>query len=200
MVGSLTILYGPMRSGKSSRVVSCYIQQARLKYSCGIYIPLMCKERLDPNYDENNRINIGGEIKQLQIYYLSHIDSNKLTIISDDEIQKMMENDYIYIDESQFIVNIVPVVLTLLSNRKNVTVVSLCGDYLGNVIGYVYMLIPHAKIVEKMNGICELCKNDNTFNTSITSARDNYKDKDIIDITGQFVACCFEHARVLRSN
>lgn len=141
--GVLEIFSGPMKSGKSLALLH---RVEKLKYMKGEKF-LVFKPKLDTR-DLVMRSRFGS-LSHECIFVNEHIP---------EEIFSYVENDtsLVAIDEIHFFGSkIVPVVLELLKQNKNVVVAGLDTDFRGEPFGSMPILLSLADEVHKLNGICD---------------------------------------------
>ena len=153
--GTLEVYYGPMKSGKSAKLISRVehldFGQSKIKYLA-----------FKPEFDTRD---IGQIVTR-------HDGGKSIPAISvpDNSIDAAL--DYIdnsikvvVIDEAQFFSKgIIGFVEALLDMNKNVIVGGLNLDYRGEPFGQMSYLINHADIVVPLHAKCDYCiKNSNSF-------------------------------------
>jgi len=144
--GYLEIILGPMKSGKTSKLIEVYKQY---KY-CDINICVI-------NHIFDNRYSVNEVV--------SH-DGIKIPCVMTETIMNLIDNKYlldfnvILINEGQFFEDLFESVIVLLQDyKKTIYISGLDGDYKKCKIGNILDLIPHADNVVKLNSLCGICKN-----------------------------------------
>lgn len=141
--GVLEVFSGPMKSGKSLALLH---RVEKLKYMKGEKF-LVFKPKLDTR-DLVLRSRFGS-LSHECIFVNEHIP---------EEIFSFVERDIslVAIDEIHFFGHkIVPVILELLRQNKNVIVAGLDTDFRGEPFGSMPVLLSLADEVYKLNGICD---------------------------------------------
>uniref|UniRef100_A0A6C0BZ12 thymidine kinase n=1 Tax=viral metagenome TaxID=1070528 RepID=A0A6C0BZ12_9ZZZZ len=149
--GFLSIMIGPMWSGKTSKLVDKY-KQCKL---CGIPI-LPINYSLDTRYgDEVISTHDERKIPCIMAKYLSDISN-----ICDGEITQAFKDAHvILINEAQFFEDIkVWVICAVEEHHKRVYICGLDGDHRRSKFGDVLDLIPFCDEVIKLHSICMACK------------------------------------------
>ena len=151
--GFLSIILGPMWSGKTSKLVEIYKQCS----FCNIDV-------LPINYIDDTRYGEGNDkmathdervIPCIKVKELKHISN-----ICDDECnKKFMDAKVILINEGQFFSDIKEWVMCAVEkHNKQVYICGLDGDFKRNKFGKLLDLIPFCDKVEKLSSICLVCK------------------------------------------
>ncbi len=141
--GVLEVFSGPMKSGKSLALLH---RVEKLKYMKGEKF-LVFKPKLDTR-DLVMRSRFGS-LSHECVFVNEHVP---------EEIFSHVESDtsLVAIDEIHFFGSkIVPVVLELLKQNKNVVVAGLDTDFRGEPFGSMPVLLSLADEVTKLNGICD---------------------------------------------
>jgi len=144
----LELIIGPMFSGKTSKLVQIYKQ-------CKICdIPVIAI-----NHINDNERNSG------QGTYLTNHDNIPIPCVSTNDLSVLTNivDSYqvILINEGQFFHGLVPFVKSQLSQKKQIYIAGLDGDFQRNVFGDLLQLIPLCDKVEKLASLCGICKNGN---------------------------------------
>ena len=167
----LEIIYGPMFSGKTTKLIEIYNE----KKSNNLNNCIALNYALDKRYtNEDKIVSHDG----LFIKCISIIDIEDFLNENNKDDNKLKNINYIFINEAQFFPNLFKNVNFILKNL-NINVI-LCGldlDFKKNKFGEILDLIPYANKVYKLTG---KCNNNNCLNPSIYSHR-------IIDIKEQLL-------------
>ena len=155
---SLTVIIGPMFSGKTS-------------YLLGVYNAIS---------SINNRvvaINHTIDDRYTQGYMCTHDDKKvKCSSVTDlrDFCNKNIDNyDVFLINEGQFFENLYETVLNLVDkHNKQVYVCGLDGDFKRNKMGEILDLIPISDKVVKLKSRCSICGEDAIFTCRMVSKND----------------------------
>jgi thymidine kinase len=176
----LTLIIGPMFSGKSTQLIQ-YIR----KYNTLNYEMIVVKPDIDSRYKQDEICT-------------HNLESEKCCVIGIDElngIQEMKnykETKLIIIEEGQFFTNLYEIVKRMIDEDNKIVVISgLNGDSNRENFGEIHKLIPLADKIEFLSALCKKC-NDGTpaiFSKKITE--DNKK----ISVGGsnKYEAVCRKH-------
>ncbi len=146
-MGFLHIIFGPMFSGKSTKLIN-EINTLKM-YKKNILIINSNKDtRVQYNFIKTHN-NI-----QYNAIKLNDLDESKIASIT-------KKYDTVCIDEAQFFSNLIPFIKNLLQYDIHIIITGLNGDTNQNKFGYIIDLIPLANKIDKLSGICTLC-NDGT--------------------------------------
>ena len=146
---TLTLITGPMFSGKSTELIRCVE-----KYIIGGYKVLVIK----PGKDTRQRYVKSRFGKELECKQAEH---------ADDIVSMAEPYEVVAIDEAQFLPGIHHCVDKLLKNGKRVFVAGLDVQSEGKWFGDVFALLAWASEVIKLTAVCEDCKNDSAIRTVI---------------------------------
>ncbi len=160
----ITLILGPMFSEKTTTMLSKIHKYTFTNKKC-----LVIKYKNDKRYTSDETIKTHGG--------LLYIDN----IICDDDLNNINADSYdiIGIDEGQFFKNILTAHTWALAG-KVIIISALDGDFAQNIFKNVADIIPYCNSIIKMNGICMVCKE----NESIFTIRKN-NDKRIELIGGE---------------
>jgi thymidine kinase len=143
---SLSIILGPMFSGKSTEL----IRKIRLAKTINKKV-LVIKPKIDNRYDDNKVVSHSFESEICQT--VDNLESLDLIIIN---------YDLIVIDEGQFFSDLKQYVLKWLDiNHKDIIIGGLDGDFERKPIGQILELIPYSDKCVKINSLCKMCNNGN---------------------------------------
>ena len=185
--GELQLFFGPMRSGKSTKLLRIEMHHTILGHSkAKLFIPFISSVRKDA---------IRCMVSLTPIY-VGTIAKDNMVTISEEELLEMLKYDVILIDEGQFIDNIVEIVMALLDKNKTIHIAGLSGDSNGNLMGKMHLLIPHANKAKIITGHCDLCveENGNKNSKSVYSIKVD-PGEEIINVNGVFKSSCRAHAK-----
>jgi len=177
--GFLEIILGPMKSGKTTKLIEIYKQY---NY-CNIKVCV---------------INHIYDIRYSNCEVVSH-DNLKIPCIMVDTIEQAYNDNnsfqdfqVILINEAQFFQDLYTYVLKMLNNNKIIYISGLDGDYKKSKIGQIIDLIPHANNVSKIHSLCGICKNGNKaiFSKRIT----NQTEQVVIGVDNYIPVCrkCYD--------
>jgi len=143
---SLTLVIGPMFSGKTSYLLSS-IRKAK-EDGIPTYV---ITSNLDKRYTDGQKI-------------VNHnLDSIEADISVSDALNALMTTKFlrakiVFIEEAQFYTNLLNFVLLAVNiYKKEVIIAGLDGDAERNPFGEVLELIPHADNIIKLKAVCKRC-------------------------------------------
>jgi thymidine kinase len=172
--GFLEIILGPMKSGKTTKLIEIYKQY---KY-CNIPI-LVINHMYDTRYS-NNELVSHDNIK---------IDCIMVNTIKQAYHDNNCFNDFnvILINEAQFFEDLYEYVLIMLNQNKNIYISGLDGDFKKCKMGQILDLIPHSDNVVKIHSLCGICKNGNK---AIFSKRITYEKEQVVIGFDNYIPVC----------
>ncbi len=150
-IGSLTLIIGPMFSGKTSELIRLANRYKNID-----------KKILAINHQINTRYNTNEICSHDKIIFPNSLSLEKLSLLLTDDgyIKRVMEADVIIVEESQFFNKTRDTILHLVEKQnKHVICAGLDGDYLREPFGDILTLIPIADKVMKLYALCKLCNN-----------------------------------------
>lgn len=168
----LEIIYGPMFSGKTTKLIEIYNEKnSKSSNNC-----IALNYALDKRYTNEDKIvsHDGLFIDCISIINIEDF----LNENNNKDNNKLKNINYVFINEAQFFPNLFKNVNFILKNL-NINVI-LCGldlDFKKNKFGEILHLIPYADKVYKLTG---KCNNKNCLNPSIYTHR-------IVDIKEQLL-------------
>jgi len=177
-IGSLTLILGPMFSGKSTRLIN----YAR-KFKIINKKLLIFKHIIDNRYDTN--------------FICSH-NLDKEPCICIDDINLIFDHpDYklsniIIIEEAQFFpILLKPIKQMVDIDNKIVIISGLNGDSNRNNFGDIYNLIPFCDNIEFCSSLCKICSNGTPaiFSKKITLNTDQI----LVGANDSYIAVCRYH-------
>lgn len=165
-MGFLHIIFGPMFSGKSTKLIN-EINTLKM-YKKNILIINSDKDiRVSHNF-----IKTHNDI-QYKAIKLNDLDETKVSII-------IKKYDTVCIDEAQFFPNLIIFVKKLLEFNIHIIVTGLNGDTNQNKFGHIIDLIPLANKIDKLSGICTLCNDGTLGDFSILKKKNKEKNEQIL--------------------
>lgn len=186
-IGSLRIIFGPMFSGKSSKLIHLLTTAADVGFEA-LYIDHILDNRITESGD-NIVTTHSSNFKQL---------SHKIKSIKTDNLSKINISKYqfIGIDEGQFFKNINKIVRDwVLFKNKNVIIASLDGDSDMETFGQVHQLISlcEAEQIEKLYALCTPCL-PKQVKASYTVKKYHDHKKNKVDVGGsdKYMAVCLK--------
>ncbi len=149
--GHLTIITGPMFSGKTSYLIRILETSGHVAKS--LYINSACDTRSDAPYSTHNSI--------LKENLHEKINADMLTVRNLRDVPDEVLNDYpvVCVDEAQFFVDLVESVTHMVDDlHKCVYVAGLSGDFERKPFGDIYKLYPHAdEVIMLRDTFCATC-------------------------------------------
>ena len=145
--GSLTLIMGPMFSGKTSKLIEYYHKTCETidKNKC-----LALNYALDNRYGENQIITHNN----VSIDCISILDLNDF--ISNKKTKELFNNaEYIFINEAQFFNNLLQTILIIKNDfKKNIILCGLDLDYKREIFGELKLLEHYSNNVIYLTGKC----------------------------------------------
>lgn len=189
--GSLTIITGPMFSGKTTALIDFY-NQIKTR-SVPIYNNPKCtvkktviviNNNLDIRYSTTDLVNHNKT--KVPCTFVKNL--NELSHLENGEISEEFNNaDFILINECQFFDNIKDWILVAVNKyKKNIYISGLDGDFQQNIFGNWYELIPHCNHIIKLHSTCHLCKLEN----AIFSHRISNEDTQTVIGSDNYIPLC----------
>jgi thymidine kinase len=158
MMASLTLIVGPMFSGKTTELM----RRLRRKAFAHKKI-LMIKFQEDMRYSR--------EVDVMATHDRQTMKAVPALLLKD--VAKDVEDvDVIGIDEGQFFMDLVDMVMQWLKEGKEVVVAALDGNYQQKPMGDVPALIPLCDRILKLNAVCMDCGADAPFTKRISACTD----------------------------
>ena len=148
MTESITLIYGPMFSGKTTKLIELYKETIAKNKNC-----VAINYELDTRYGKNKIISHDG--LAITCYSITNIDD----FINNSATKELISSaDFIFINEAQFFESILENVLYLTNIlKKNVVLCGLDLDYKRQKFGTMMDLLVKATHVFKMTGKCVKC-------------------------------------------
>lgn len=178
-MGFLHIIFGPMFSGKSTKLIN-EINTLKM-YKKNILI-------INSNKDirvQDNFIKTHNDI-QYKAIKLNDLDESKISSI-------VQIYDTVCIDEAQFFSNLIPFIKNLLHYDIHIIVTGLNGDTNQNKFGYIIDLIPYANKIDKLSGICTLCNDGTPGDFSILKKNKEKKEQILVGGDDMYQCVCRKH-------
>ena len=183
--GYLHIIFGPMFSGKSTKLLN-EINCLKI-YKNKIFA---INSKKDTRV-ENNKIQTHNGVKY---------DAHKVNDLKIELIDDILKYDYdtVCIDEAQFFNNLENFVKELLKYNIYVVVAGLNGDTNQQKFGYILDLIPISNKITKLSGICTIC-NDGTPG-DFTSIKKHIIKNNQIQVGDDDIYVCVCRKHILNNN
>ena len=150
----ITLIYGPMFSGKTTKLIEIYKEMLAQKKNC-----IAINYELDTRYGKNKIISHDG--LAIDSYSITNIDD----FINNSATKELISSaDFIFINEAQFFESILENVLYLTNIlKKNVVLCGLDLDYKRQKFGTMMDLLSKATNVFKMTGKCVKCNGTSCY-------------------------------------
>lgn len=149
MVGRLETICGPMFSGKTEEL----IRRLRRDQIAGRNV-VVFKHDIDNRYDEKRHI-ISHNGSKMEAYVVDSAEQLKSISSSFDVVG---------VDEAQFFPEeIIPVLISLVSDRKKVICAGLDMTYRQEPFGIMSHLLSISEIATKLTAVCHRCGNEAYF-------------------------------------
>jgi thymidine kinase len=179
---SLTIVLGPMFSGKSSYLLSSIRKYKELNLPIFIITSV-----LDKRYTTDTKI-----VSHNQEFAVADASVKNLEVVNDTK--EYLDAKLIIIEEAQFFPDLVKFVLEAVEvYDKHVIVAGLDGDADRKPFGSLLELIPYADTIIKLKALCKKC-NDGT-EALFTSKKVQNLNNSVINIgsSDKYEALCRKH-------
>lgn len=201
-MGSLTLIFGPMFSGKTTRLVhelTRFVDVTNITHDTKC---LIINHIFD---DRNTDVGIsshGSSFKGI---------SNLIDILRCENLDDVNVNEYhvIGIDEAQFFKSL-DSVYTWINSGKVVIVSGLIADSFMKPFGKIHSLVPFADNIIQCHAICSECiKNKSIMITpdtlysmkaSFTFRLDETKEQISVGASGKYIPVCRHHYNMLSMN
>ncbi|CAD8045065.1 unnamed protein product [Paramecium primaurelia] len=144
--GTISVIYGPMFSGKTSELMRLVKRFTISERKCVVL-----------NYANDNRYSEEQCISSHDKQYLKAIKVCKLN----EAYDKCKESDVVAIDEGQFFQDIVEFSEKMANLGKIVIVAALDGTFDRKPFHNILNLIPLAERITKLTAVCWFCKREN---------------------------------------
>lgn len=175
-MGTLELIYGCMFSGKTSKLIDRY-NELKDKHKC-----LAVNYIFDKRYTNGNKIVSHNKVSIdcVCIQDLEELTNNL------DNLEKLNEAEYIFINEAQFFKGLKKWVLYVKNTlKKNIILCGLDLDFKKKKFGEIMDLTTIATKTYKMLGICDRCKNASLYTHRIV---DN--EAQVLIGTNEYIPLC----------
>lgn len=146
-MGILNVFTGPMKCGKSNRI----IEEARRQKLTGKKVTVF-KPRLDDRFSSHHVVNRDG---------------NKIFAINIETLEDLIEYQYntdvFIIDEFQFLKGDISIICDLIDHNKIFYIAGLNMTTDRKPFGLMPIILAMADNITVMNAVCEECHNDNAI-------------------------------------
>jgi thymidine kinase len=179
--GYLTLILGPMFSGKSTKLIQ-YIN----KYKTLNKKMLIIKPSIDNRYTTTANI-CTHDMQTQNCICIGHYELNSIF-----NLDTYTESNIIIIEEGQFFDNLFENINKMLTDKKTIYISALNGDSNRELFGEIYKLIPICDNFEFLQALCLDCS-DGT--PAIFSKRLNTNNLNKILVAGatEYKAVCRHH-------
>lgn len=175
MSGKISLILGPMFSGKTSSMITEIKRYKIAKKNC-----LIITHKSDNRYDS---------LKKSNTSIISHdkIEYTDTNIINVNKLEGIDISNYdvIGIDEIGFFDDI-ELIINWANQGKIIIAAGLDGDYKQESFGNIHKLIPHSEELIKKKAICMECYGEASF----THRLSNEKETIIIGSNDKYVSLC----------
>tara|TARA_Y100000748_G_scaffold240922_1_gene205083 strand:- start:128 stop:691 length:564 start_codon:yes stop_codon:yes gene_type:complete len=176
-MGSLQLIYGCMFSGKTTKLIDIY-NLLKINYKC-----LAINYIFDKRYTNDEKI---VSHDNLSINCICIKDLEEL-INNLDNLKKINEAEYIFINEAQFFKGLKSWVLYVKNTlKKNIILCGLDLDFKREKFGEMMDLYPYASELYNMKGICDNCK----LNKSLFTHRLIENDNQVLIGSSEYIPVC----------
>ncbi|CAI5448613.1 unnamed protein product [Caenorhabditis angaria] len=175
-VGSITVILGPMFSGKTTELLRLHDRQIIAKRTC-----VLVKYAGDTRYDAElvaTHSKVIGQGRTVKAHHLSEVRAE----IFDDDVQ------VVSIDEGQFFDDLAETCEQLAQRGKVVCVAALNGTFERKPFPQVSLLLPYANEIKQVSAVCVDCGAQANF--SFRSTMD--KKVEVIGGSESYEALCRE--------
>jgi len=175
---SITLIYGPMFSGKTTKLIELYKTTMTKNKNC-----VAINYELDTRYGKNKIISHDG--LAIDCYSITDLDD----FIKNSATKDIITNaDYIFINEAQFFETIFTSVLYLNETlRKNVILCGIDLDYKRQKFGTMMELVTKATKIFKMTGKCAKCGGASCYSHRIVNNASYFQ---ILIGTSEYIPLC----------
>lgn len=157
----ITLIYGPMFSGKTTKLIEIYREMLRTHKKC-----IAINYELDTRYGKNRIISHDG--LSIDCYSIINLDD----FIKNNATKELISSaDYIFINEAQFFDSIYESVVYLNETLgKNVVLCGLDLDYRREKFGTMMEVLVKSRNVYKMTGKCSKCGGASCYSHRIVNS------------------------------
>ena len=174
---SLTLILGPMYSGKSTKLLE-YHRKYKLKHKC-----LLINHSSDKRYTNEEKI-CTHDLTSENCIFLDNIEKIEY-------LENFDDYEIIFIDEGQFFQDLVLINRIVNEYNKTVFISGLKADFKNNGFKNILDLIPLCDDLIMLKSICSICKklNDGIYSKKIE------EDNKIIDVgsVDKYIPVCRKH-------
>ena len=175
--GSLTVILGPMFSGKTTEIIRLVSRLHIINKN-----PLIINSNLDTRCNEQIKTH---DNKVLQAVKTLHLLDLKHLLTTDNY-------EVIAIDEAQFFTDLYEFVTLALTYHKEVIVSGLKADSNQQKFGEIINLIPIADDIKILKGLCTVC-NDGTLGIHTKRKKNNSDSQILVGNKDIYMCVCRRH-------
>jgi len=174
----ITLIYGPMFSGKTTKLIEIYRTLLKMHKKC-----IAINYELDTRYGKNKIISHDG--LAIDCYSIINLDA----FINNSPTKELIANaDYIFINEAQFFDSIYTSVLYLNETLgKNVILCGLDLDYKRQKFGTMMDLVIKSTKLFKMTGKCVKCGGASCYSHRLVNNTNYFQ---ILIGTSEYIPLC----------
>lgn len=186
---SLTLITGPMMSGKTSRI----IEMASKHHASTNSRPLYLLSYVDTRDPEEYISSHFKHFKSLNLF----VDVKRITNLEEITDQDLEEITMICIDEVQFLNNIYETIKKWLLMGIKIVVGGLSGDYRMKSFGEIKELIPLCNKIVLLHSFCKECYQNDKIQVPAYYTKRITDDTEEILIGGsqQYTPVCLKHSQ-----
>ena len=167
----LIAIVGPVKSGKSKALLETY-KSLSVEHKCVLLASCVSQEN---GNTIKSRCGLAEEAIPIKSYY--------------EAVQYIDDNEYIFIDEVQFLPNEQGALKAVINRAIDKTVI-VCGldmDFRGDVFPTMATTLCMADEVRKMNGNCDICKVENisTMSLRLENGKPAEFDAELVSLDGE---------------
>jgi len=174
-MGNINVFYGPMKSGKTQKILSEYQYHTQLGKNVKLFKPT-----IDVRFDESKVVSRTGN------------SADAINIDTIDELRNY-DADLFFIDEFQFLDGNINVIKELADNGKKFFIAGLDLTSDKKAFGKMGYLMQLADYTEQIQCSCAVCKN----NIAIYSFFNGKKDYDIVLGDEKYIPVCEQCYNIL---
>lgn len=172
------LFLGPMYSEKTSQLMRCIRRALLADFFC-----IVIKYAKDTRYSLSPELITHDGITLKNKNRLKIVSVNKLS-----EIKLKDEEKKIAIDEGQFYPDLYDFLQKCMNEGRDVYISALDGDFRRQPFGEIPRVIPLCTHIEKMRGICMVCK---TNESSYTKRIVNSNEIELIGSFESYISTCY---------
>lgn len=183
-VGSQSVYFGPMGSGKTTRALEQASQFCALGFRTTYVTSKLEEQRADLEKAFYSHNSSGASLPKL------------VTVVRCETLpHDFGDAEVVIIDEAQFFSNLVETVKRALRQGKNLQVYGLASDFKGDKFGSIIDLIPFADTVVQMTAKCIRCSQESRTLVPAAFTDRQGKGGDVVKVggLGEYLPVCRKH-------